>query len=286
MEPRSLMPSLVPLHIAQDLSQVRLALMDCARQLRYAARNVPGSESGAHRQATRSAGATPALPQFLGSVGQIADTLLETAETYAGQAIPPLQDHWKAPVDLDGDLERVIREAADTKVVRHCSSIYYAAAKRFILQAGANDVLIFEHRINDAFNSFCEAHDVVGALADTDVAPAFETLAHDVCRVYARLTLSLIDRHPIRSTRFDELPDVVAPWWLISEPNAYVFLLLGVAGCAKTSCPSALPGAPDEILRLAGDIVGAREARLRAALQSNDAGGAIQREFLHIIQYL
>ena len=281
MEPKSLTPS----HIVQDLSQVRLALMDCARQLRYAARNVPGSGSDSQRTAAHRANLPP-LPQFLGSVGHIADTLLETAETYAGHAIPPLQDHWKAPVSFDGGLERIIRESADTKLIRHCSALYYAAAKRFILHAGATDVLIFEHRINDAFSSLRGAHNVLKGISEIQVEASPDEFSDDICRAYSRLTLSLIDRHPIRSARFDELPDVVAPWWLVSEPNVYVFLLLGITGCARIVQPAALPSDPDTLLRFAADLVGASESRIRAALRSKNPDDAMQREFSRIVSYL
>ncbi|MFC6950738.1 hypothetical protein ACFQI9_40560 [Paraburkholderia dipogonis] len=82
--------SLIPRHIAPDLNQVRIALVDCARQLRYTARNVPGTESVKTKNSSPQATfPRPPLPQFLGSVGHLADSLLETAETYAGHAIPP-----------------------------------------------------------------------------------------------------------------------------------------------------------------------------------------------------
>ncbi|QGZ65117.1 hypothetical protein [Paraburkholderia acidisoli] len=279
--------SLIPLHIAPDLNQVRLALVDCARQLRYTARNVPGSESAAARVPTPHGSFPKPLPQFLGSVGQIADTLLETAETYAGQAIPPLQDHWKLPVHLDVDLERLLLDHGDAKRLRSYASLYYAAAKRFILNAGARDVLIFEHRINDALAEFCERHEKLPAPPEAVVSgPASADTLHDAAHTFAGLTLALIDKHPIRSARFDELPDVIAPWWLIAEPNAYVFLLLGLIGCAKAVRPEALPADADGTLHLAGDIVGSRESRLRDLLGAPNAQHALQQEFARIVNYL
>lgn len=280
--------SLIPLHIAPDLNQVRLALVDCARQLRYTARNVPGSESAAAKVPTPHGSFPKPLPQFLGSVGQIADTLIETAENYAGQAIPPLQDHWKLPVHVDVDLERLLLDHGDAKRVRSYASIYYAAAKRFILDAGARDVLIFEHRINDALAHFCERHEKLPAPPHAVMSADDEAL-HDATHTFAQLTLALIEKHPIRSARFDELPDVIAPWWLIAEPNAYVFLLIGLIGCAKAVCPEALPTDADGTLHLAGDIVGSRESRLRGLLGAPNAAGAVsalQQEFARIVKYL
>lgn len=277
--------SLIPHPIAPDLNQVRIALVDCARQLRYTARNVPGSESAAARAKPPQPSLPKPLPQFLGSVGHIADTLLETAETYAGQAIPPLQDHWKLPVDVDVDLERLARPAGDLKWVRGYSAIYYAAAKRFILDAGARDVLIFEHRINDAFASLREPADKPAPSANA-IVDSRADLLRDASERFAKLSLALIERQPVRSARFDALPNVVAPWWLIAEPNTYVFLLLGLIGSAKRVCPAALPAAHDDALHLASDIVGSREANLRKIVGGRNAQAALQQEFARIVNYL
>lgn len=276
--------SLIPLHMAPDLNQVRLALVDCARQLRYTARNVPGTDTSTARVSTPQLGFPRPLPQLLGSVGQFADNLLETAETYAGHAIPPLQDHWKLPVNVDVDLDSLTHCPEDTKLVRGYSAVYYAAAKRFILDSGARDVLIFEHRINDAFVAFCNDSDctlpAAGALMGTPDA------LRDATGIFAKLSLALIDKHPIRSARFDELPNALAPWWLIAEPNAYVFLLLGLIGCARSLCPDSLPAGPDDTLHLAADIVGSRESRLRHVIRAQDAESALQQEFAAIVKYL
>jgi len=279
--------SLIPHAVAPDLNQVRLALVDCARQLRYTARNVPGADSKAPRAQPPQPSLPRPLPQFLGSVGQIADTLLETAETYAGQAIPPLQDHWKLPVDVDVDLERLVHPPGDVKWVRGYSAIYYAAAKRFILNAGARDVLIFEHRINDAFGSLFVSQREPGDKPSANVViDGRADLLREASQHFARLTLALIDRQPIRSARFDALPNVVAPWWLIAEPNTYVFVVLGLIGCAKRVCPAALPAAHDDTLHLASDIVGSREASLRRIIGGRNAEAALQHEFARIVNYL
>jgi hypothetical protein len=276
--------SLIPRHIAPDLNQVRLALVDCARQLRYTARNVPGSDatqsSASARQPTFP---RPPLPQFLGSVGHLADSLLETAETYAGHAIPPLQDHWKLPVNVDIDLERLTHCSEDIRLVRGYSAIYYAAAKRFILSAGARDVLIFEHCINDGLSVFCETPVRLSSRESTDAA---SDVLDEASLVFARLTLSLIDKHPIRGANFVEMPDVLAPWWMIAEPNAYVFLLLGLIGCAKSVCPESLPTDPDEVLNLAADIVGSRESQFRDLLRSKAAEDQLRDAFAKIVKHL
>jgi hypothetical protein len=276
---------LIPRHIGPDLNQIHLALVDCARQLRYTARNVPGADSAAsetlHRQSSIP---RPPLPRFLGSVGHLADSLLETAETYAGHAIPPLQDQWKLPVDIDIDVESLRHCADDTKRIRSYSAAYYAAAKRFILRAGAADVLIFEHRINEGFIAFCEASRTLSSAEEVAVAARPGVLSN-VCQTFAQLCLSLIDKHPIRSARFVELPDVLAPWWLIAEPNAYVFLLLGLLGCARNVCPAALPADPDRALSLAADILGTRESRFRELLRER-APHALQQELASVVNFL
>lgn len=277
---------LISRHIGPDLNQIHLALVDCARQFRYAARNVPGTDSAAtetlHRQSSLP---RPPLPRFLGSVGHLADSLLETAETYAGHAIPPLQDHWKLPVDVDIDAESLTHCPDDTKRIRSYSAVYYAAAKRFMLRAGAADVLIFEHRINESFIAFCETARTLPSAEPVIVAPQLCAVS-DVCQMFARLGLSLIDKHPIRSARFVKLPDVVAPWWLIAEPNAYVFLLLGLLGCAKSLCPNALPAEPDRALSLAADVLGTRESKFRELLLERAPEAALKQEFSSIVKFL
>lgn len=277
---------LISRHIGPDLNQIHLALVDCARQFRYAARNVPGTDSAAtemlHRQSSLL---RPPLPRFFGSVGHLADSLLETAETYAGHAIPPLQDHWKLPVDVDIAAESLAHCPEDAKRIRNYSAVYYAAAKRFILRAGAADVLIFEHRINEGFIAFCETSRALSSGEQVIVAPQLCAVS-DVCQIFARLGLSMIDNHPIRSARFVELPDVVAPWWLIAEPNAYVFLLLGLLGSAKSLCPDALPAEPDEALSLAADILGTRESKFRELLRERAPEAALTQEFTSIVKFL
>ncbi|MGN6652377.1 hypothetical protein [Trinickia sp.] len=276
---------LIPRHIGPDLNQIHLALVDCARQFRYTARNVPGTDSAASETPRQSSIPRPPLPRFLGSVGHLADSLLETAETYAGHAIPPLQDHWKLPVDIDIDVESLAHCPDDTKRVRTYSAVYYAAAKRFVLRAGAADVLIFEHRINEGFIAFCNASRALSSAEQVIVAPQLCALS-DVCRMFARLSLLMIDKHPIRSARFVELPDVVAPWWLIAEPNAYVFLLLGLLGCAKRVCPDSLPADPDRALSLAADILGTRESKFRELLRERVPEAALEQEFASIVKFL
>jgi len=107
----------------------------------------------------------------------------------------------------------------------------------------------------------------------------------DVCRTFAQLCLSLIDKHPIRSARFVELPDVLAPWWLIAEPNAYVFLVLGLLGCARNVCPDTLPADPDRAFSLMADILGARESKFRELLREG-APQALEQEFASIVKFL
>jgi len=277
---------LIPRHIGPDLNQVHLALVDCARQLRYTARNVPGTDSVATQTSHRQSSIPrPPLPRFLGSVGHLADALLETAETYAGQAIPPLQDHWKLPVEIEIDVESLARHPDDMKRIRSYSAIYYAAAKRFILGAGAADVLIFEHRINEGFIALCKASRSRSSDEQVIVAPQ-HLAVRETCRMFARLSLLLIEEHPIRSARFVELPDVLAPWWLIAEPNAYVFLLLGLLGCARSVCPDALPANPDSAMRLAADILGARESKFRELLREPTPETALQQELASIVKFL
>jgi hypothetical protein len=281
---------LIPRHIGPDLNQVHLALVDCARQLRYAARNVPGTDSiSAPTPFSRPSNIRPPLPRFLGSVGHFADSLLETAETYAGHAIPPLQDPWKLPVDIDIDAASLAHCPDDMKLVRSYSAVYYAAVKRFILRAGAADVLIFEHRINEGFIAFCEgsceASRAQSSVESVTVAQQPRTLAQ-ACRMFTRLSLSLIGKSPVRSARFVELPDVVAPWWLIAEPNAYVFLLLGLLGCARSVCPGSLPVKPDDALSLAANILGSRESKFREILRERAPEAALEREFASIVKFL
>jgi hypothetical protein len=277
---------LIPRHIGPDFNQIHLALVDCARQFRYAARNIPGMDSvAAEKPHSRSSIPRPPLPRFFGSVGHFADSLLETAETYAGQAIPPLQDHWKLPVDVDVDVQSLGHCADDIKRIRTYSSIYYAAAKRFILRAGAADVLIFEHRINEGFIAFCEALRMSSPAEPVIVAPQLSTL-EEGCGIFARLCLSLIDHHPIRSARFIELPNVLAPWWLIAEPNSYVFLLFGLLGCARSVCPGSLPADSDRALSLVADILGARESKFRELVRERTRETALEQEFATIVKYL
>ncbi|KAF1029142.1 MAG: hypothetical protein GAK40_00641 [Burkholderia plantarii] len=167
--------------------------------------------------------------------------------------------------------------------------MYYAAAKRFVLHAGATDVLIFEHRISDAISLAIGPASEAAAPA----APLAPFGAREVCALHARLALALIEQHPIRNARFATLPEATAPWWLISEPNAYVFLSLGLAGCL-----GALPSDTDDdtandeaqrhdaTLRLASDAIGACETRLRDALRARDPADALRREFERIVRHL
>ncbi|HEY3597181.1 MAG TPA: hypothetical protein VGL08_06680 [Paraburkholderia sp.] len=280
--------SLLPQQLSRDISQLGIALKDCARQLRYAARNVPGPVRSEGPGLTHTANLQPARlasPLSLESVAHLADDLIESAESFAGHAVPPLQDHWKSPVPLASLTSYLSASRDDTKAQRKFSMAYYAAAKRMIMQCGATDVLIFEHRVSSALDharaalASPEDHSVQSFAGGTTALAA-------LCRPCAQLALSLIDLQPIRSTRFDTLPDVSAPWWLVTEPNAYVFVMLSVASLCKDTCTSGLITEPDAALRFFSDVIGAREAALRQALKERERLDALAREIEHVVSHL
>lgn len=287
MFPKSSSKSSLRPHVKHEVSQIGLALKDCARQLRYAARNLPAAEPLVPWSPRVPGHAPlPPLPHFsLGSVGRFADNLLETAESFAGHAVPPLQDHWKSPVPLEPVTSYLAGKQDHEGRTRHFSMTYYAAAKRFIMLRGATDVLIFEHRIGAAFD---EVH--AGPAWAADDASEWHVGAsgsgvevRDAC---ARLALSLIDLQAIQSVRFNVLPDAAAPWWLVSDANAYVFLTLSLAVAAQVSCPAAVPRAPDAAMRFAADIVGARENLLKRALMQPDRAAALNAVFESVLEHL
>ncbi|MFC0399162.1 hypothetical protein [Paraburkholderia rhizosphaerae] len=287
--------SLLPQQLSRDISQLGIALKDCARQLRYAARNVPGPLRGegprtshtAHPAPARLASPLSSLPPLsLESVAHLADDLLESAESLAGHAVPPLQDHWKSPVPLASLTTYLGASSSDTKAQRKFSMSYYAAAKRMIMQCGATDVLIFEHRVSHALD---HARAALASARERSIQSSFAggtTAASALARPCAQLAASLIDLQPIRSTRFDTLPDVSAPWWLVTEPNAYVFLMLTVASLCKEACPNGIVTEPDAVLRFFADVIGARETALRTALKERDRIGALADEIGHIVSHL
>ena len=275
----------LPQHLGRDISQLGLALRDCARQLRYAARNVPGpirSERLVAPLSPLSPAATPIKPASylsLESVAHLADDLIETAESFAGQAVPTLQDHWKSPVPLESLTTYLEVSRGPAKTLRKFSMAYYAAAKRMIMQSGAADVLIFEHRICATLEQIGDtwpAPQVTGAMASRST----------LCLACAQFALSLIEMQPVRSTRFDTLPDASAPWWLVTEPNAYVFLMLTLISLAKDVCPSGIPGEPDAAMRFFANVVGAREAAFRHALKAVEPQDALSREIEYVITHL
>jgi hypothetical protein len=287
--------SLLPQQLSRDISQLGIALKDCARQLRYAARNVPGPVRGEESGASRAAHPAPARltsplsplsPLSLESVAHLADDLLESAESFAGHAVPPLQDHWKSPVPLAALTSYLGASSGDTKAQRKFSMSYYAAAKRMIMQCGATDVLIFEHRVSHALD---QARAALASMRKRSIQSSFAggtAAASALARPCAQLATSLIDLQPIRSTRFDTLPDVSAPWWLVTEPNAYVFLMLTVASLSRETCPNGIVTEPDAVLRFFADVIGARETALRAALKERDRVGALADEIGHIVSHL
>jgi hypothetical protein len=281
--------SLLPQQLSRDISQLGIALKDCARQLRYAARNVPGpvrgEGPGVPHAASRLAPARLVSPLSLESVAHLADDLLESAESFAGHAVPPLQDHWKSPVPLASLSRYLSAPRGDTRAQRKFSMSYYAAAKRMIMQCGATDVLIFEHRVSSALDDARTAMAIAGVAALPSFSASADALAA-LSRPCAQLALSLMDQQPIRSTRFDTLPDVSAPWWLVTEPNAYVFVLLPLASLCKEACANGIVSEPDAVLRFFADVIGARETALRAALKERDRVDALAREIEHIVAHL
>lgn len=124
--------SLLPQQLSRDINQLGIALKDCARQLRYAARNVPGPVRGENAGGAQTAQTTPRRPSLtsqrsplsslptlsLESVAHLADDLLESAESFAGHAVPPLQDHWKSPVPLASLTTYLGASSSDTKAQR------------------------------------------------------------------------------------------------------------------------------------------------------------------------
>jgi hypothetical protein len=272
----------LPQHLSRDISQLGLALRDCARQLRYAARNVPGPIRSDRPLAPRPSSATPLKPPSylsLESVAHLADDLIETAESFAGHAVPTLQDHWKSPVPLQPLTAYLELSRGSAKTLRKFSMAYYAAAKRMIMQSGAADVLIFEHRI-------CATLEQMGAASSAPQAASATASRSALCLACAQLALSLIEMQPIRSTRFETLPDANAPWWLVTEPNAYVFLVLSLTSLAKDTCPSGIPTEPDAAVRFFSDVVGAREAAFRQALKGPEPQHALSQELEYVITHL
>ncbi|WP_345814828.1 hypothetical protein AAGS40_21480 [Paraburkholderia sp. PREW-6R] len=278
-----------PQHLSRDISQLGLALRDCARQIRYAARNVPGQVKPDRPPNARTPLAQRARPSgrlSLESVAHFADDLIETAETFAGHAMPPLQDHWKSPVPLESLTTYLFPPEGASRNTRIFATGYYAAAKRMIMQCGATDVLIFEHLISRAFEEVESALAAPGAARSSGVGADSSQWRHALCQACARLVLALIDAQPIRSTRFDALPDASAPWWLITEPNAYVFLTLSVAALARNIFTSGMVTEPDAAVRFFADVIGAREEALRRALKDRDALRALTAEIEHVVSHL
>jgi hypothetical protein len=289
----------LPQHLSRDISQIGLALRDCARQLRYAARNVPGPVRSDRPVAARPASAPPLKPPSylsLESVAHLADDLIETAESFASHAVPTLQDHWKSPVRLEPLTAYLELSTGSAKALRKFSMVYYAAAKRMIMQSGATDVLIFEHRISATLERMSIALRGPEPVSDKPARPgdkpaeklltAAIASRSALCLACAQLVLSLIELQPIRSTRFDSLPDANAPWWLVTEPNAYVFLMLSLASLAKDTCPSGIPTEPDATVRFFSDVVGARETAFRQALKGREPLQALSREIEYVITHL
>jgi hypothetical protein len=280
----------LPQHLGRDISQIGLALRDCARQLRYAARNVPGPIRSERPAAARPSSGPPLKPPSylsLESVAHLADDLIETAESFASHAVPTLQDHWKSPVRLESLTSYLELAAGSAKDIRKFSMAYYAAAKRMIMQSGATDVLIFEHRISATLERMGVA--LTGPHADEEHARPLATAIASrsaLCLACAQLVLSLIEMQPIRSTRFDTLPDANAPWWLVTEPNAYVFLMLSLASLAKDTCSSGIPTEPDAATRFFSDVVGARETAFRQALKGPEPLQALTHEIEYVITHL
>jgi hypothetical protein len=276
--------------LSREVSQLGLALKDCARQFRYTARSVQGPvgrDKPVRLQGARTANtASPELS--LGSVAHFADDLFETAETLAGYVVPPLQDHWKSPVTLE-PLDRLFVDP-DTraKVCAQFSSTFYAAAKRLIMRSGALDVLIFEHVISDAFAAMNTsiAAQKTRHLGEAGRDEPDAVSRHALCEACAQFTLALIEARPIRSVRFDTPPDVSAPWWLVTEPNAYVFATLSLASLGKNLWPNELARDPDTSLAFFADVVGAREAAIRAALTQPDRLQALHAEIRFIVRHL
>ena len=272
----------LPQHLSRDINQLGLALRDCARQLRYAARNVPGPLRSDRPVVPLASSATPlksASHLSLESVAHLADDLIETAESFAGHAVPTLQDHWKSPVLLEPLTTYLEMASGPAKTLRRFSMAYYAAAKRMIMQSGAADVLIFEHRI-------CTTLERMGAALSAPQAARAMSSRSALCLACAQLVLSLLDTQPIRSTRFDVLPDVNAPWWLVTEPNAYVFLMLSLVSLAKDTCTSGIPTEPDAAVRFFSDVVGARETAFKQALKGPEPLHALSHEIEYAIAHL
>ncbi|CAE6862145.1 hypothetical protein R69746_07875 [Paraburkholderia aspalathi] len=279
----------LPHHLSRDISQIGLALRDCARQIRYAARNVPGSiksDESISQWMPVSQRIKPPGQLSLDSVAHFADDLIETAETFAGHALPSLQDHWKVPVALEPLTGYLRVSGGYAKTLRIFSMGYYAAAKRMIIQSGASDVLIFEYLIGAAFERTSALLSVSETVQHLEPASDWNRSPHTLIRACAQLALSLIDSQPIRSTRFDTLPDTNAPWWLITEPNPYVFLTLSVSSLAKDLCPAGLDTEPDAVLRFFADVIGAREAAFRKALKGSDPLLALTAEIEHVVTHL
>ena len=101
----------------------------------------------------------------------------------------------------------------------------------------------------------------------------------------AALTASLVAARPIKEIDFAGKAEAL-PRGLVANPNAYCFVVLGLAtAIASAQDGAALPSAP-EILDSASSVVDLRFSRFAEALEAERPEEALAREFGEVLPFL
>jgi hypothetical protein len=271
-------------HLTDDIV---LSVKDAMRNLRYTIRSE--AEAATSRAAGGAApGAMSSRPEARDTrrrnrVARLVDKVFTEVESGTLAFVSPQRDSARGlvfprPVEdyFAGHPNR--DEAAELLFARS----FYRAAKNLLRGYGLTNMLIFEQAIGRARDEVLDRHGerVRRIRSSTEVAP--EDNREDRVLLCAALASSLVAARPIREAGAQAGS---VPRGLVINPNAYCFLVLGLA-TAIASVAEEAAASRQEIVDSAASVVDLRFQRFAEALEADDPAERLAREFDEVLPFL
>jgi hypothetical protein len=257
-----------------------LSVKDQLRNIRYSIRN----EAEATIRAALPRQGLPMPVEALGLLGspvaRLADGVLTQVENVTLTLLSADRDA-RDGIRFPCSIERYFSADASGPPF---TATHYHLVKDVLQRAGAINLLVFEHAIEQAHAALLARHgDLIwSAEAREGADPAARRWA--LARICAAVTVELVAARPIQKVDFGAAQGAAARHAMLS-PNLYGFLVLGLASAVASLNPVETVEAP-EILDSACAVVDARFGRFNAASQAKDPVEALARAFLGVVDFL
>jgi hypothetical protein len=271
-------------HLTDDIV---LSVKDAMRNLRYTIRSeAEAALSRAAGDAEPGAASSRLEPRDVrrrNRVARLVDKLFTEVESGTLALVSPQRDKAQSlafprPIEdyFAGHPNR--DEAAELLFARS----FYRAAKNLLRGFRLTNMLIFEQAIGRARDDVLERHGELVRRLRGSIEAAPEGDKADRVLLCAALTASLVAARPIKEAGAQAGS---VPRDLVTHPNAYCFLVLGLA-TAIASVAEEEASSRQEMVDSAASVVDLRFQRFAEALEADDPAERLAREFDEVLPFL